>query len=100
MIPKDIYIYWDKIDQPEIVKTCINSIKKHCPDYTINILNDTTKYDIQEKETFGFPLCKYNIKKSMSFRHQLINILTLNKQNKDCAHLYKFTRKTKNFLIL
>lgn len=51
MIPKDIYIYWDKIDQPEIVKICINSIKKYCSDYNIHVLNNLTyKNYIKKKE--------------------------------------------------
>lgn len=46
-IPKIIWTYWhDKDHMPETVKKCIESWRRHCPDYDIRILgdSDTTHY--------------------------------------------------------
>lgn len=41
-IPKKIWLYWDTINIPYSVNLCIDSIKKHCHDYEINLLNADT----------------------------------------------------------
>lgn len=43
VIPRIIWIFWYQglENAPEIVKECINSIKSHCPDYKIIVLDET-----------------------------------------------------------
>ena len=38
VIPKKIWTFWDG-EPPEIVKTCMDSWRKHCPGYQITLLN-------------------------------------------------------------
>lgn len=38
-IPSDIYTYWHSEKIPNTVKKCIQSWRKHCPGYTIHIIN-------------------------------------------------------------
>lgn len=41
-IPKCIWTFWDTEDIPEIVEKCMETWKKHCPDYTITLLTPNT----------------------------------------------------------
>lgn len=41
-IPKIIWSYWVEENPPEIVQKCINSWKRHNPDYDIRLLNKNT----------------------------------------------------------
>jgi hypothetical protein len=41
-IPKIIWSYWVQESPPEIVQKCVESWKKHCPDYEIRFLNRNT----------------------------------------------------------
>lgn len=41
-IPNVIYTYWHDTNIPDIIKNCIDSWKKHNPNYTINIINKDT----------------------------------------------------------
>lgn len=41
VIPKKIWTYWDKNELPEFVKNCINTWKKHNPDYKVIVLNNS-----------------------------------------------------------
>ena len=44
--PKIIWIYWHSADNiPEVVKICIERIRFFCPDYKINILNESNVSD-------------------------------------------------------
>lgn len=46
LIPKVIWLYWHSEDNiPEIVSLCINRIKRFCPDYEVNFLNDKSVRD-------------------------------------------------------
>ena len=60
MIPKNIFIFWDTEKLPDSVKLCIDSIKYHCPDYNINILNNNnySRYISREEPP---ELVKYKI---------------------------------------
>ncbi|WP_151676196.1 MULTISPECIES: capsular polysaccharide synthesis protein [Acinetobacter] len=40
-VPKIIWMYWDTDNIPNIVKLCIKSVKTHCFDYEVNILNSS-----------------------------------------------------------
>lgn len=42
MIPKFIWSYWDSEDMPDIVKLCIESWKKHNPDWAVLVLHKHT----------------------------------------------------------
>ena len=37
-IPKNIWTFWNSDKIPDVVTKCINTWRKHCPDYTITIL--------------------------------------------------------------
>jgi len=39
LIPKHIYTYWHEKQVPEIVKRCMDSWKRFCPDYTIHLIH-------------------------------------------------------------
>lgn len=41
-IPKIIWIYWDSINPNPLIDICLDSVKKHCSDYEIHILNEQT----------------------------------------------------------
>jgi hypothetical protein len=41
-IPKTIWTYWVEENPPEIVQKCIESWKKHNPDYDVHLLNKNT----------------------------------------------------------
>lgn len=45
-IPKIIYTFWHEKELPPLIKKCIESWKRHCPDYEIRVLNydNTTFY--------------------------------------------------------
>lgn len=47
-IPKCIYTYWHTTDMPKTVERCIQSWRRHAPDYTIHILhkNNLSEYNI------------------------------------------------------
>lgn len=38
-IPKKIWTFWDNVDIPEVVQKCINTWKKHNPNYEITVVN-------------------------------------------------------------
>lgn len=49
-IPKKIWTFWDDEEIPEIVKTCMDSWRRHCPDYEITLLNkESTKHIAEYK---------------------------------------------------
>jgi hypothetical protein len=41
-IPKIIWTYWHSDDRPKLVEKCIESWRKHNPDWDIRVLSDTT----------------------------------------------------------
>ncbi|WP_151731065.1 capsular polysaccharide synthesis protein [Acinetobacter junii] len=41
-VPKIIWLYWDNKELPKIVQICIESIRKHCLGYKINVLTPET----------------------------------------------------------
>jgi hypothetical protein len=44
-VPKIIYTFWDSQTIPPIVKACIDTWKRHCPDYEIRVMNyENTKH--------------------------------------------------------
>lgn len=52
-IPKIIWTYWhDKDHMPETVKKCIDSWKRHCPDYDIRILGDSDTIHFKHSNDF------------------------------------------------
>ena len=41
-VPKIIWLYWDNKELPKIVQICIESIRRHCLGYKINVLTPET----------------------------------------------------------
>ena len=66
MIPKIIYIFWHDKNLPKVVKVCLNSIKLHCPDYKIVILNEDN-YKQKIKRCVPKTLSMYSIQKKANW---------------------------------
>ncbi len=45
VIPKLIWIYWDSETLPEIVRMCIEQVKKLCSDYEVMVLNENNVHN-------------------------------------------------------
>ena len=66
-IPTHVYTYWHDTNYPYIVKKCIASWRKHCPNYTIHIINKDNLKDYAPID-FSMPFMPTNQLKSDMIR--------------------------------
>jgi len=71
-IPKIIWTYWHSDDRPELVNKCIDSWRKHNPDWEIRVLSDTTL----NKWLPGFDHSGYEL---MAHKADMIRLMLINK---------------------
>lgn len=75
---KNIFTFWEPLDKvPGYLKFCIETWKKYCPEYTINILSykdifeyiDRKTYDFSTLKQFSLPIQADAIRAALLYKH-------------------------------